>query len=123
MTSESVPAILGIFKPDDDTEDYSAGQTIFEQGQVGDVMYCILKGEVEIVFNNNVINTHSIGEIFGELALIDTQIRSASAVAKTDCQLIPVNERRFIFLTQQHPFFALHVMRILAERLRKRTES
>ena len=69
------------------------------------------------------INTHGAGEIFGELALIDTQIRSASAIAKTDCQLIPVNERRFIFLTQQHPFFALHVMRILAQRLRKWTES
>ncbi|MGK7944380.1 MAG: cyclic nucleotide-binding domain-containing protein [Microcystaceae cyanobacterium] len=123
MTAKSVPAILSIFKPEDETEDFAAGQTIFEQGQMGDVMYCILKGEIQIVFNDQVINTHGAGEIFGELALIDTQIRSASAIAKTDCQLIPVNERRFIFLTQQHPFFALHVMRILAQRLRKWTES
>lgn len=122
MNTNNKPAILGIFKPDEETESFAKGQVIFQQGEMGDVMYCILKGKVEILFNDKVINTHSVGEIFGEMALIDTQVRSASAIAKTDCELVSVNERRFIFLTQQHPFFALHIMRILAERLRKRTE-
>jgi CRP-like cAMP-binding protein len=123
MNATNKPAILGIFKPDEETESFAKGQVIFQQGEMGDVMYCILKGDVEIIFKDKVINTHGVGEIFGEMALIDTRVRSASAIAKTECELVPVNERKFIFLTQQHPFFALHIMRILAERLRKRTES
>jgi len=58
------------------------------------------------------------GGILGEMALIDTQLRSATAVAQTDCKLVPINEKRFVFLVQQTPFFAIEVMRIMAERLR-----
>jgi len=55
----------------------------------------------------------------GEMALIDSSARSATAVARTDCELIPVDDKRFMFLVQQTPFFAIHVMRVLADRLRK----
>jgi CRP-like cAMP-binding protein len=40
-------------------------------------------------------------------------------VARTDCRLATVNERRFIFMVQEHPFFSLYVMRVLADRIRK----
>ncbi len=124
MNSSAMPTIFDIFaQKKDDIEFFKEKEVIFEQGQMGDVMYCILAGKVNIIFNNQIINTHEAGEIFGEMALIDTKIRSASAVARTDCELVGVNERKFIFLTQQHPFFALYIMRILAERLRKRTEA
>lgn len=121
MTPPVATAILNIFQHETETESFLAGQTIFEKGMEGDVMYCVVEGEVNITINERIINTHGAGEIFGEMALIDTKIRSASAVAKTDCKLVPVNERRFIFLVQQHPYFALSIMRILAERLRRRT--
>ena len=61
------------------------------------------------------------GGIFGELALIDSSPRSAAAVAHTDCRLAVIGERRFIFLVQQTPYFALEVMSVMAQRLRRQT--
>ncbi len=55
-----------------------------------------------------------------ELALIDKSPRSATAVAKTDCSLIPITEKQFLFLVQETPFFALTVMATLARRIRSR---
>jgi len=52
------------------------------------------------------------------MALVDQQPRSANALAKTDCKLIPIDEKRFRFLIQQTPNFALSVMRVMAARLR-----
>ena len=57
-------------------------------------------------------------DIFGEMALIDNQPRSATAVAVTDVELVPVSEKQFLFLVGQTPYFALKVMRVLAQRLR-----
>ena len=115
--------IFEFLSKDPEPLSFRAGETIFAQGQLGEEMYVIGEGEVDIVFKEKVINTHGAGEIFGEMALIDNQSRSASAVAKSDCKIAPVSEKRFIFLVQEHPYFSLQVMRVLAERLRKRTES
>jgi CRP-like cAMP-binding protein len=52
------------------------------------------------------------------MALIDGSPRSANALARSDVTLIPVNEKQFVFLVGQLPYFALGVMRVLAERLR-----
>ena len=66
-----------------------------------------------------VLDTLGPGSLVGEMALIDAQVRSATATAKSACRLAPVTEKRFLFMVQQTPFFALQVMRILAERLRR----
>jgi CRP-like cAMP-binding protein len=52
------------------------------------------------------------------MALIDHSPRSASARAKTDCQLVPIDEARFKYMIQQTPFFAIEVMRVITRRLR-----
>lgn len=59
------------------------------------------------------------GQIVGEMALVDHSPRSATAVARTSCKVVVVPEKRFLFLVQQTPFFALQVMRVMAERLRR----
>jgi CRP-like cAMP-binding protein len=110
--------LQSLFKSADNVESYEAGTTIFEQGSPGDVMYVVLEGEVNVQVGSEVVDTIGAGEIIGEMALIDSKARSAAAVAKTDCRLAPVDEKRFLFMVQQTPFFSLHVMRILAERLR-----
>jgi CRP-like cAMP-binding protein len=51
--------------------------------------------------------------------LLDSVPRSASAVAKTACRLVEINEKRFKFLVQQTPNFALQMMRVIADRLRR----
>ena len=61
------------------------------------------------------------GGVLGELALVDKGPRSATAVAKTDCKIAPVDERRFTFLVQEHPYFAKHIMSVMANRLRRQT--
>ena len=60
-------------------------------------------------------------DLRGELALIDRRPRSATAVAVTACVLAPIDEKQFQFMVQQTPFFALQVMRVLTERLRRQT--
>jgi CRP/FNR family transcriptional regulator, cyclic AMP receptor protein len=113
--------LLNLFRHTEDVESYPAGQTIFSVGEPGTVMYILLKGEVDVALNNKVVETIAAGEILGELALVDHSPRSATAVAKTDCALAPINERRFLFLVQETPYFALHVMGVMAGRLRRRT--
>ncbi len=63
------------------------------------------------------------GGVFGEMALIDKAPRSATAVAVTDSQVVAVGEKRFMYLIQQTPYFALEIMHVLADRLRRNTAS
>jgi len=69
--------------------------------------------------HNKVINIIGPGGILGEMALLDNEPRSTTAIANTDCKLAPVDQRRFTFLVQQTPYFAIQVMQIMAERLRR----
>jgi CRP-like cAMP-binding protein len=109
---------LNLFKNADNIEEYPAGQTIFAEGQPGYKMYVVIDGEVEIRARGQPINKVGPGELLGEMALIDSEPRSASAVALGPCRLAPVDEKRFLFMVSQTPFFALHVMRELVHKLR-----
>lgn len=109
---------LNLFKQDSSAEQYTSGATIFDQGDSAGYMYVVKSGEVDIAVNGTVLQTITSGGIFGEMALIEPNPRSASAVARTDCELVPVDQKRFAFMIQHTPFFAVHVMKILADRLR-----
>lgn len=80
----------------------------------------MLDGEVEIRLGDRVLERAGPGSIVGGMALISDHQRTASAVAATDCRLAQINERRFLFLVQKPPFLVLHVMRVLADRIRRR---
>ena len=109
-----------LFRQSEDIEAFKAGAIIFSEGQeAGGVMYIVQEGQVDILVHGDCIDTIGPGSCLGEIALIDQWPRSATAVAKTDCKLVPINERRFQYLVQQTPHFALQVMRTMAERLRK----
>ena len=103
------PELLVPFKP---------GQTIFREGEYGDTMYVLVEGVVEVVVGFKVVGAFQPVEIFGEMAVIDAGPRSATVRAKTYCKLAPVNQKRFVFLIQQKPQLALHIMKILVERIR-----
>lgn len=108
---------LSIFR-NAETTAYKAGDVIFATGEAGKAMYVVSQGEVDIKVGDNVVECISPGSIFGEMALIDNSPRSATAIAKTDCTVVPLDQRRFQFLVQETPFFALQVMTIMATRLR-----
>ncbi|MBV8150546.1 MAG: cyclic nucleotide-binding domain-containing protein, partial [Candidatus Eremiobacteraeota bacterium] len=82
-------------------------------------MYVIAEGDVEIRIGDTVLERIEAGGIFGEMALIEHLPRSATAVAITETKLSPITQRRFLYLVQNHPFFALEVMQVLAHRLRR----
>ena len=102
---------------------FAAGDVIFAKGDKGDTMYVVRNGEVAIEREGRVIETLGDGGIFGEMALIDGSPRSATVRAKTDCEVAPINEKTFLFLVHETPFFAIAVMRTLADRLRRMDES
>jgi CRP/FNR family transcriptional regulator, cyclic AMP receptor protein len=111
--------IRGLFKGTKEAKKFKAGKTICKEGTAGDVMYVVLDGELEVSAGGKVFEIAKPGDVVGEMALIDTKARSATVVAKTDCRLVPINEKRFLVLVHQTPIFALLVMRTLADRLRR----
>jgi CRP-like cAMP-binding protein len=98
------------------------GDVIFNEGDAGDYMFIVQEGLVDIILNGKVVETVGEGGILGEMALVDQESRSAGAVAKTDCRVVPVSQKQFTFMVQETPYFALQVMHIMAERLRRQHE-
>jgi CRP-like cAMP-binding protein len=101
------------------SEFFSAGQIVFREGEPGEVMYIVQQGEVDILLRDHLLETVGPGGILGEMALIDTTSRSATAIAKTDCKLVPINQARFKVHVHHTPYFALQVMQVMADRLRR----
>ena len=101
-----------------ETQSYKAGETIFREGDPGDVFFVIKKGSAAVRSGNRTLQVLGEGEIFGEMALVDNEPRSASIVAETDCTVVPIGEKQFLFMTSEAPYFALSVMKVLVRRLR-----
>ena len=110
--------LLELFRRQTDLQALPAGQVLFKEGERGNFMYVLISGTAEIIVRNRVMETAGEGTIVGEMAIIDDRTRSATVVAKSDCKFLPIERERFNFLVQQKPEFALHVMRVMAERLR-----
>ena len=95
-----------------------AGQVLFREGEEGHLMFVLTTGMAEIIVNNRVVETLQHGNIVGEMGIVSPGPRSATIVATSDCEFVAIDEKRFLYLVQQTPFFATQVMRVLAERLR-----
>lgn len=78
-----------------------------------------MTGNLEIQVRGQVMETSVSGDIVGEMALIENGTCSASAIARTDVTLVPVDQKRFTFLVQETPYFALFVMKVLTNCLAK----
>jgi CRP/FNR family transcriptional regulator, cyclic AMP receptor protein len=110
--------LLNLFRNANNVLEYKEGSIIFSAGDPGDVMYVVLDGEAEVRVGSQVVDVITPGNLLGEMALIDARARSATAVAKSDCRLAVVDQKLFLYMVQQTPFFSLEVMRVLADRLR-----
>ena len=112
-------ASLEFLRREPDIRAFSEGETIFKSGDTGDCMYAIVEGTVNIKINGAVVERLTAGGVFGEMALIDSSPRSATAVAASDCTLAAVDENRFLRLVELTPHFALQMMRVITHRLRR----
>lgn len=113
---------IHLFDQDKDATTHPTGSTIFKTGDVGQHMFSVLAGTVEILINGKVVETVSDGGVFGEMALIEDRPRTGTAVVTSEARLVPIDRKRFMFLVQQNPFFALQLMTIMAQRLRRMDE-
>ncbi|WP_107669012.1 cyclic nucleotide-binding domain-containing protein [Cyanothece sp. BG0011] len=98
----------------------SKGEIIFRDKEKGTVMYGIIKGEVEMYVDDQLVEIIEEGDIFGQGALVhEDYSRASTAIAKTDCKLAVLDRDRFLFVVQQTPMFALGVMRSYSDRHRR----
>jgi CRP/FNR family cyclic AMP-dependent transcriptional regulator len=109
-------AVLARATPE--TRSFKAGDIIFTEGDAGTEFFVVKAGSVAVRRGNRTLDVLGEGEIFGEMALIDSDARSATVVAENDCVVVPVGEKQFLFMTSEAPYFALSVMRVLVQRLR-----
>ena len=109
---------LHLFRNEPDVIAVAAGEYIFRRGESAKVMYLIIEGEVDLMLGETVVEVAKEGSFIGEMALIEDEPRSASARARNDCRVFPIDEARFQLLVKETPFFALQMMKTLARRLR-----
>jgi len=110
---------LELFRNEDRYDEFKQGYAIFKEGDLGAAMYVVMDGNVRLSINGKEVESVGPGGVLGEMALIDTAPRSATATAITDCKLVPVDLKRFTFLVQQTPHFSLQIMRVIVDRLRR----
>ena len=97
---------------------YESGSTIVREGQIGVLMYVVLKGKVAIRVGGNLIENVGPGGLFGEMALVDRTPRLASAVAESHCQLLAINRNAFLNLVKHSRRFAASLLAAVSARAR-----
>ena len=113
-------AILNLFQYVKETVTFPAGAVIIKEGDPGSgVCYVILEGEAEVTIDGIVVETTKAGGLLGELSLIDNKPHSSTCIAKTEVKAAPIDQQRFLFMVQETPYFAIEVMRVMADRLRR----
>lgn len=108
-----------LFRQDPHIAEFSAGQTLCREGEPGTVMYVLLSGRAEIRSGSMLLEEVGVGDIVGEMGVLDGIPRIATVTALTDCTAAAVDQQRFQFLVESNPRFALDVMQVLAQRLRQ----
>ncbi|MEJ2210700.1 MAG: cyclic nucleotide-binding domain-containing protein [Anaerolineae bacterium] len=97
-----------------------AGESIFHKGEAGDSMYIIVEGRVRVHDGELTLNHLGPCDVFGEMALLDTEARVASVAAVEDTYLLRLDQVPFQQLMASHTAVALGVIRVLNRRLRDR---
>ena len=99
------------------------GATIFSRGDPGTNLIAVISGTVKISISspdgrNAILNLIGAGEIFGEIALLDGQPRTADATANSNCEIFTIDRREFIPFVRSQPTVAMKLIELLCGRLR-----
>src|SRR5262249_50300685 len=108
-------------------ERYAAGHEIFAKGSPGQSLMAVLRGSIKISSLSSegkevVFRIINAGEIFGEIATLDGEERSAAAATVTDCELLVLNRRDFLRMLEDRADLCMILLRILCQRLRQTSE-
>lgn len=101
---------------------YKDGELIICQGDVGDCMYVIQEGKVEVFTESDGEEIHiaylTAGDLFGEMAVIENEVRSASVRAVGDVRLLTLDKKNFLTRVHQDPSLSYRLMQRLSSQLR-----
>jgi HEAT repeat protein len=103
-------------------EVFEPGQTVFTEGEMGDALYVVVRGSVDIRHEGRTLATLGKGEAFGEMAVLDAQPRSATAVAAQRAECLRIGSEAFYDALHEQVEIAEGIIRILSARLREANE-
>ncbi len=109
---------LEMFRNWEDVVEFRAKTVIFSERDAADVMYVVLAGEIELTLHGEPLGAESEGGIVGEMAMINSAPRSATATALSKVKLARVTREQFRKFVSENSEFSLLVMAVLANRLR-----
>ncbi|MBI2316165.1 MAG: cyclic nucleotide-binding domain-containing protein [Betaproteobacteria bacterium] len=102
---------------------YADGQGIIKQGETGDCMFAIQSGRVEVVKVDKDgevrVAVLEEGDIFGEMAIFEREVRSASVRALGEARVLTVDKKTFLRRVQEDPSIAFNLVRMLSRRIRR----
>lgn len=99
---------------------FKQGDLIFRQDDIGDKLFGVLSGEVQLSWGGDRVEVIGPGSCFGVGALVDPQHRRfGTAVALSDSELLEINREQFLFAIQELPMFGLEMLHRLEQRLQK----
>jgi CRP/FNR family transcriptional regulator, cyclic AMP receptor protein len=97
---------------------FPAGAIVFNRGDPGTCMYVVQSGIVEMVIGETVVEVCGPNEAIGFLSMIDGAARSSTARVKEPVELSIIDQRKFRFMVDEVPNFALYIMGAMARRIR-----
>jgi CRP-like cAMP-binding protein len=102
---------------------YIDGDIIIRQGDTGDCMYVIQEGEVEILLedgeNEVHLATRKEGDFFGEMALFDREVRSATVRARNNVRILTVDKKNLLSRIHKDPSMAFRLLETMSNRIRE----
>ena len=104
-----------IFRPDEvGGEHFEPGEVVFDQGDFGDKVYFVAKGEVEVIKDGLAVAELGAGEVFGEIALVSNQPRTAGVRSKSPLDVVSVRREAFKQLLAHVPGVKATMQEIMA---------
>ena len=120
LSEDECEKLRSLCKP----RNYLKNSMIILEEEYGDLVFAVKTGTIKITRVNDegkevILALLGPGEMFGELAVLDGEARSANALAQENCELFAINKEDFLDVLKNHPTVSYNVMSELAKRLRK----
>ena len=102
---------------------YSKGHVVVRQGEYGEHIYAVQEGELEVVKERKgggeiQVAVLRSGDIFGEMAILQKEVRSATVRTLTETRLLTVDKKTFMSRVHEDPSLAFNIVRMMAQRIR-----
>lgn len=106
---------------------YDDGQVIVQQGEVGDCMFTVQEGRLEVIATHDgrgevCLGIMERGDIFGEMAIFEKEVRSATVRALGPARVLTIDKKTFLRRVQEDPSLAFNLVRMMSHRIRMLTE-